>query len=60
MGAIRSFPENHTNPFTEKYFDVYYATVSCCGWQHFMQAYQVSITEGPFKLFAIFDGHGGP
>mgnify|MGYP001375963432 CR=1 FL=1 len=62
MGAIRSLPENEVNTLVEMHEDkdYYFVTVFVCGWQFFMEDFEVSITKGKKNLFAIIDGHNGP
>ena len=60
MGAIRSIPENHVNTLSEDQAKFYFVTASCCGWQHYMEDFEVSVTYGPAKLIAVIDGHNGP
>lgn len=60
MGAIRSMPENEVNTLTDDQLRHYAVTASCCGWQFYMEDYEVSEFYANVYLYAVIDGHNGP
>ena len=60
MGAIRSIPENEVNTLSDDQLKHYAVTASCCGWQFYMEDYEVSERINSTFLYAVIDGHNGP